>query len=185
MLKICTKAYRTLGLLKRNLSACPEKVKLQAYKGLIRPVLEYASTAWDPWQDCLQKKLEAVQKSAARFITSNYSYEEGSMTNIMNKLKLDSLKERRKQNRLILFCKGIKHQANIPTEILKIPTFRSKNSHSMPYINIGTNKNANKFSFMPATVADWNILKETTIQAMNSAVDPVKSFAAIVRGGNY
>ncbi|CAC5410790.1 unnamed protein product [Mytilus coruscus] len=45
--EICNKSYRTLGLLKRNLSACPLEVKLQAYKGLIRPVLEYASTAWD------------------------------------------------------------------------------------------------------------------------------------------
>ena len=51
------------------------EVKLQAYKGLIRPVLEYASTAWDPHQSYLQEKLEKVQN--ARFITSNYNYEPG------------------------------------------------------------------------------------------------------------
>ena len=66
----CNKSYRTLGLLKRNLSSCPMEVKLQAYKGLIRPVLEYASTAWDPHQSYLQEKLEKVQKRAARYITS-------------------------------------------------------------------------------------------------------------------
>jgi hypothetical protein len=48
------------------------EVKLQAYKGLIRSVLGYASTAWDPHQSYLQEKLEKVQKRAARFITSNY-----------------------------------------------------------------------------------------------------------------
>ena len=91
--EICNKAYRTLGLLKRNLSACPMEVKLQAYKGLIRPVLEYASTAWDPHQQYLQDQLENVQKRAAMFITSNYCYDPGSMTTIQNELKLPSLKE--------------------------------------------------------------------------------------------
>ena len=51
--EICNKSYRTLGLLKRNLSSCPMEVKLQAYKGLVRSVLEYASTAWDPHQSYL------------------------------------------------------------------------------------------------------------------------------------
>ena len=51
--EICNRSYRTLGLLKRNLSSCPMEVKLQAYKGLIRTVLEYDSTAWDPHQSYL------------------------------------------------------------------------------------------------------------------------------------
>ena len=45
---ICTKANRTLGFLRRNLSACPQDVKGSAYKGLVRPVLEYGSSVWDP-----------------------------------------------------------------------------------------------------------------------------------------
>jgi hypothetical protein len=40
-----------------------------AYKGLIRYVLEYTSTAWDPHQSYLQEKLEKVQRMVARFIT--------------------------------------------------------------------------------------------------------------------
>jgi len=44
----CNKAYRKLGLLKRNLHTCLEDVKLLAYKGLIRPVLEYSCAVWDP-----------------------------------------------------------------------------------------------------------------------------------------
>jgi ABC-type Zn uptake system ZnuABC Zn-binding protein ZnuA len=74
------------------------EVKLQAYKGLIQSVLEYASTAWDPHQSYIQEKLEKVQKRAARFITSNYNYEPGSMTTILKQTKFKPLKERRKQN---------------------------------------------------------------------------------------
>ena len=33
----------TLGFLRRNLSACPQDVKESAYKGMVRPVLEYGS----------------------------------------------------------------------------------------------------------------------------------------------
>ena len=44
----CTKANRTLGFLRRNLSTCPQDVKETAYKGLARSVLEYASPVWDP-----------------------------------------------------------------------------------------------------------------------------------------
>ena len=38
---VCTKANRTLVFLRRNLYSCPPDVKEAAYKGLVRPVLEY------------------------------------------------------------------------------------------------------------------------------------------------
>ena len=45
---VCTKANRTLGFLRPNLHSCPQEVKEAAYKGLVRPVLEYGSSVWDP-----------------------------------------------------------------------------------------------------------------------------------------
>ena len=44
----CTKANRALGFLRRNLYACPQEVKEAAYKGLVRPVLKYSGSVWDP-----------------------------------------------------------------------------------------------------------------------------------------
>ena len=64
-------------------------------KGMVRPIL-------DPHPDKLQKELEKVQNRAARFVTRNYVYETGSMTGILGQLKWESLKKRRKDNRLIL-----------------------------------------------------------------------------------
>ena len=69
---ICTKANRTLGYLRRNLAACPRDVTESAYKGLVRPILEYGSSVWDPQSILLQNELEKVQKRAARFVTGNY-----------------------------------------------------------------------------------------------------------------
>ena len=69
---ICTKANRTLGFLRCDLSACPQDVKESAYKVLVRPVLECGSSVWDPSGILLQGELEKVQKRAARFVTGNY-----------------------------------------------------------------------------------------------------------------
>ena len=87
---ICTKANRTLGFLRRNLSACTQE---SAYKGQVRPVLEYGSSVWDPSCILLQEELEKVQKRTARFVTGNYIYETGSMTGILEQLKWESLKK--------------------------------------------------------------------------------------------
>ena len=83
---VCTKANKTLGFLRRNLYSCPQEVKEAVYKGLLRPVLDYGSSVWDPPGVVLQEELESVQKRAARFVTGNYSYETGSMTGILGQL---------------------------------------------------------------------------------------------------
>ena len=58
---ICTKANRTLGFLRQTLFSCPQDVKEAAYKQMLRPILKYGSSVWDPYTDKLQKELENVQ----------------------------------------------------------------------------------------------------------------------------
>ena len=130
---ICTKANRTLGFLRRTFFSCPQNVKEAAYKGMVRPILEYGSSIWDPHPDKLQEELEKVQNRATRFVTRNYVYETGSMTCILGQLKWASLKKRRKDNRLILLYKGLKGKARIPTDDLIPKTRRGKISTPWPF----------------------------------------------------
>ena len=53
----------------------------------------------------LQEELESVQKRAARSVTGNYNYEAGSITGFLGQLNWESLKKRRKDNKLILLYK--------------------------------------------------------------------------------
>ena len=75
---ICNKGNKILGILYRNLSFCSRDVKLAAYKGLFRPVLEYAYCVWDPHQSYLQDKLESIQRRSACFVSSEFAREPGS-----------------------------------------------------------------------------------------------------------
>ena len=99
---VCTKANWTLGFPRRNLYACPQEVKEAIYKGLVRPILEYSGSVWDPSGVGLQNELEKVQNRTGRFVTGNYNFETGSMTGILEHLKWESLKKLRRDSRLIL-----------------------------------------------------------------------------------
>ena len=62
-----TKAQQKLGVIKRNLNKCSTHIKAVAYTSLVRPILEYASAAWDPHSQNNIKTLERIQRQAARF----------------------------------------------------------------------------------------------------------------------
>ena len=178
---ICTEANRTLGFLRRNLYSCPQEVKEAAYKGLVRPVLDYGSSVWDPPGVVLQEELESVQKRAARFVTGNYNYETGSMTGILGQLKWESLKKRRKDDRLILLYKGLKGKASVPTDDLIPKTRRCRNQHSMAFQIPIANTDVYKGSFFPRTIRDWNALPDSLISSAEDAEDYVAKFISLVR----
>ena len=63
-----------LVLIQRNLKVSSIKAKELAYKALVRPHLEYASTVWSPWQQGSSAMLEKVQRHAARFVLNDYIF---------------------------------------------------------------------------------------------------------------
>ena len=54
-----------------NLSSCPQDVKAQCYKTLVRPIIDYAASAGDPHTTSCIQQLEAVRR-VARFVKGDY-----------------------------------------------------------------------------------------------------------------
>ena len=63
---VTRKTNTSLAFLRRNLSSCPSHTKAQSYQSLVRPILEYALTVWDPYTQTNINRLEAVQRRATR-----------------------------------------------------------------------------------------------------------------------
>ena len=79
---------------------------------MVRPLLEYASEAWDPYTDNLSNEIEKIRRRAARLVTSDYqNYELGSITTLLKDLGWKSLKNRREVDRLCLLKKGLDNNA--------------------------------------------------------------------------
>ena len=102
--KVTNKVRRSLNFLQRNLYKCPEDIKQQAYTAIVRPILEYSCTAWDPYYQKHISALESVQRKAARFVKENYQ-RKASVTQMLQELNWASLEDRRTVARLTMLYK--------------------------------------------------------------------------------
>ena len=187
------KANSTLGFLRRNLHHTPQSCRKNAYLALVRSKMEYGSVIWDPYTKQDTQKLENVQRSAARFITKDYySRQEGCVTEMLHKLKLPTLQDRRRDQRLTLMYKVVEGHVPAINKDHYIQPQRQKRSiratqytdyeHKNIVENFSTN-NSKCFKPIPAktenfrnsffvrTVYDWNKLDDSVINT-----DSVNSF---------
>ena len=81
MTSTSNKASRTTGFLRRNLPMGSMAMKEQAYKALVRLMLEFASPVWDLYMVKNTDKLEAVQTRAAHWVVN--SHRQTSSINVM------------------------------------------------------------------------------------------------------
>ena len=88
--KITAKATRVLNFIKRNLYNCSKEIKSKAYLTLVRPILEYASPVWDPQLIKDSDQIEKVQRTAARWVSSDYGWS-SSVTVMLNNLSWPTL----------------------------------------------------------------------------------------------
>jgi len=164
--KVTSKASQTLGFLKRNIHSAKPETKQAAYNSLVRPVLEYSSSAWDPYNLKDINKLEGVQRKAARFVTNNYDKSPGTVTNILKDLHWESLQSRRQNSRLVLLHKIVYHYIDIPTTQYLTPyTRHSRHFHHLAFHLPITTSDYFKYSFFPRTVVVWNTLPSHVVSA--------------------
>ena len=103
------------------------------------------------------------------------------MTGILGQSKWESLKKKRKDNRLILLYKGLKGKGSIPTEDLIPKTRRGRNQHSKAFQTPSANTVVYKCNFFPPTIRDWNVLLDSLISCTEVAENCVAKFTSLVK----
>ena len=159
-------------MLRRNFSGCTKDIKLHAFKSLVRPQLEYASSVWDPYTAKHIHKLEMVQRRSARFIMSDYR-NTSSPSSMFANLHLQSLQARRKTARLSIFYKAVNGKASLPLTDLRRQTRFTRNSTPSSFTQLRARCDAYKFSFFLRTIVDWNSLPFETTSSVS--VDSFRS----------
>ena len=157
--KITSKANATLAFIRRNVLTTSEEIRSTAYKQLVRPVLEYASCAWDTLTQTVETKLQAVQRRAARFICGiRHSDRRTSTTGLLSKLDLQPLDDRRKCRRLQVFRTYHFNAPHIINEHVPRSTHHSSRRHAQQYFIPSTNTLHYRRFFFVRTAKDWNCL---------------------------
>jgi len=64
-----TKANSVLGVIRRTFSCLDKGTFTQLYKSMVRPILEYGHSVWNPSLKGLAKDLEQVQRRATRMLS--------------------------------------------------------------------------------------------------------------------
>ncbi len=162
------KASRSLGLIRRTLGKCSREVKETAYNTLVRPQLEFATSAWNPNTNRNIRIVESVQRQAARFVMKDYN-QESSVSDMLTLLGWDTL-----LNRHLLHQVEIRHgQINIttPPNIIQENRQSSRHSqtkqHSLTYRQPFARVDYYLYSPFPKAVRVWNRLPVAAVTATN------------------
>ena len=163
--KVCTKANRTLGLVKRTLHAAPKQVRKVAYETLVRPSLEYATCAWSPHTQASNKKVEKVQRIAARFVSGDYR-RDSSVTSMCKQLNWDTLEKRRSLRDMVLFHKIHHGHVRIAMpETLCAADHRTRHSNNHKLRVVTSSCSTYQYSYFVRCVPLWNMMPQTVIDA--------------------
>ena len=165
--RICTKANSSLGFIRRNLKHCHSKFKETAYISLVRSLLEYSCSVWDPYHEKDIEKIEKVQRNAARFVKSDYT-RQSSVSSMMRDLNWKPLHLRRRESRLVLFYKIVNNLVAIPPENHLVENKRNlRNTHNKQFLHKRVHVDPYKYSFFPKTIIEWNSLEEQEVNCLS------------------
>ena len=144
-------------IVRRNLHSCSKSVKATAYKTLVRPRLEFCAAIWDPHHATSKKKIETIQRRAARFVANDYD-RGSSVTSILSNLQWETLENRRTKLRLIALFKEV-HKITPSTVQLRQRLLSTRRQAGPNILETPSfNKNCYQHSFYPRSTREWNAL---------------------------
>lgn len=160
------RANCVLGQVRRAFKRKDKKTFLGIYKTYVRPHLEYAVQAWNPWYVKDVKKLEDVQKRAIRMIKGI----EGSYEEKLQQLGLTTLAKRRERGDVIQVFKILKGIDDVDYDqwFNYCSEIHNVNTRSSQQENLAVQKtrlDVRQHFFSQRVVTSWNKLSKEIRQS--------------------
>ena len=158
------KANKTLGFLRRNVQVSNPQLKQQAYRTLVRPVVEYACPVWDPYTKTQIRQIEMVQRRAARYVKNRY-HNTPSVSEMIQQMNWRSLHDRRRDNRLCMLYKVYHQLIAVPANDLILKTRVSAYTHDVAFFTLPTtgNMHSSHLQYVNGTVYQLHLF---TVQVL-------------------
>ena len=158
------KANNSLAFLRRNLASCPKDIKAQSYQAVVRPILLYASSSWDPYTKSNIQLLDAVQRRAARFVTGDYRTT-SSPSQMIADLGWEPLNHQRANFKFVMVYRITYGLIDITGPLyLHLSTLRTR-GHTLRYMIPYCRTDVYRNSFFQSAIRLWNQLPETIVAA--------------------
>ena len=90
---IVSKAFKILNFVKQNLYKYTPSIKVTACISLVRPILKYASSAWDPHLLKNIHSIDQIQCRTARWVLQNFNHY-SSVASMQQQLNWSTLQQR-------------------------------------------------------------------------------------------
>ena len=157
VLSQCAKGNRMVNLIRRNFGKGLEKESFCIlYKAIVRPILEYGSCVWSPYQMGNIKKIEQVQRRATRIVrgTRNMQYEER-----LKYYGLPTLEYRRLRKDMVTVYKILTQEGDGNGLIDIVGETRTR-GHTKKMAKQGCKGDIRKHVFSNRVVTPWNSLPQ-------------------------
>ena len=160
-----TKANQIVGIIRRTFDFLSEDLFLQLYKSLVRPILEYGHTVWQPYHKTLCAEIEDVQRRATRLLPRirDRPYNER-----LKALRLPSLEHRRLRGDMIdvfKYVHGIYDTDRPHFEPSRTTTSKETRGHSLKLTKQHCRLNMRGNYFSQRVINTWNSLPDTVVTA--------------------
>ncbi|PIK49959.1 putative RNA-directed DNA polymerase from mobile element jockey-like [Apostichopus japonicus] len=162
-LEAAKRGNRVLGMIKRNFSFLKEDIVVRLYKQLVRPHLEYAVQAWNPYFAKDKEVLEKVQRRATRMISSLKRVPYYRRLQLLN---LTTLELRRLRGDLIQVFKIVYGFDNLSfTDFFMFAKLVCTRGHCLKLQKSHSRINIRHNFFSNRVVNEWNSLPEKVVLA--------------------
>jgi Reverse transcriptase (RNA-dependent DNA polymerase)/Endonuclease-reverse transcriptase len=171
--RVSKKGITALNFVMRQLRGMDQKIKEKAYMTLIRPIVEYGSSVWDPYRIGEVKYMEKVQRLAARRVTGKMRRlkkvidNKGNVKQVLERpsimvqeLGWQTLEFRRKKDRLCNYYRALLGKGGwkeLQNHIeMNEARYVCRREHRRRVVVKRSRGDVGKYSFLRRTGKEWN-----------------------------